>query len=127
MAIEVTIDYLYIHRADTPATFLNLELDALTEVSNRDGRIEVLAGGRRRSVFTEGYDKAIEITCEQVSRADVDVFRAWAEEGAFLYFREPRGRIVWGHIMSPSFEEISVVDKVDVRFSIREVTYSEAV
>jgi hypothetical protein len=127
MSVEVSVDFLYIHRVDAPATFLDIDVDAISEVSNRDGRIEVMAGGRRRAVFTEGHDTQLEVSCQQVSRADTDTFRTWAEEGAFLFFRDPRGRIVWGHIMSPTITETSAVDQTDITFSIRQITYTEAV
>jgi hypothetical protein len=125
MGVQVTVDYLYIHRVDWHPTFLKLDLDSLSEVSNRDGRIEVLANGRRRSVFTEGYDTLLEVACQQVSRSNTDTLRAWSQEGAFLFFREPRGRIVWGHIMSPTITETPVVDQTDITFTVRQVTYSE--
>lgn len=127
MSIKVTIDYLYIHRVDNPATFIDVELDGLNEYTNRAGRIEVLAGGRRRSIFTPGHDTMLEIKCEQVTRAHTDIIRALASEGAFLFFREPRGRIVWGHIMNPAIEETAIVDQTTITFSVQQVTYSEAV
>lgn len=127
MSIEVTVDYLYIHRVDDPATFIDVELDGLNEYTNREGRIEVLAGGRRRSIFTPGHDTMLEIKCEQVSRAHTDAIRAFAAEGAFLFFREPRGRIVWGHLMNPTIEETPIVDQTTITFSVQQVTYSEAV
>ena len=127
MPIAVTVDHINIHRVDDPATFLSLELDALSESSSRSGSIVVMAGGRRRSVFTDGHDTNLTVKCEQVSRADTDVVRAWADAGAFLFFRDPRGRIVWGHIMSPTIAEVDVVDMTDIDFTITEVTYSEAV
>jgi hypothetical protein len=127
MSVQVSVDFLYIHRVDSPSTFLDIDLDALTEVSNRDGRIEVMANGRRRAVFTEGYDTLLEISCQQVSRSDTDTLRAWSQEGAFLFFREPRGRIIWGHIMNPSIAETPVVDQTDITFTVRQVTYTEEV
>lgn len=125
----VTLDYLYLHRAEDPTTYLALDLDAEKAIESKGGEVRRLASGRRRAVVREGSSTALEIELEMVSRADRETLQAWIAEGALFMLRDPRGRVEWGHIFSVEVAEDALLEdeSANLTFRFDAVTFSEEV
>ncbi len=123
---STTLDFLYIHLASDPATFITFDLDAASARVDKLGAVYVGANGRRRAILTEGRDRVLSVALDQVDRSTVATLLGWIEEGRTLLYRDPRGRAAWGVVLSISITEVWP-DSLSVSFEFREVTYSEEV
>lgn len=124
---RVVLDYLYLHLAEDPATFLAVDLDGEDVETSKDGGVRTLASGRRRAVRRDGADRSFGVAMDLVPREVVTRLEEWVEAGHLLLYREPRGRVAWGHVFSLKVRERPAVDAADVSFDFEAITYSEEV
>lgn len=125
---SVNLDFLYLHRADDESIFLALDLAEEVATPQKQGEVRRLASGRRRAVLRPGSDHPVDISLDLVSRADRETLVDWIETGTLLILREPRGRVLWGHIFEAPVEESALTeDALSISFTFQPITHSEEV
>lgn len=124
---QVVLDFLYLHDALAPETFLTFDLEEESVSSAVAGEVRRLAGGRRRAILTPGVSRSVPVRLDLVTRTQREALEDWVGEGRFLMLREPRGRVAWGHIFSLEVSEMNLREECSVSFTFEAVTYSEEV
>lgn len=123
---STVLDFLYVHLADSPSTFLSFDVDAESATYSKPGKVEVGANGRRRAIFEAGADLDVTFSLEQVDREDYKTLQEWIGSGRTLLFRDSRERAFWGVIFDVSATE-GWPDTLSFSISARQITYSEEV
>lgn len=123
----VTLDRLWVHDADDPASYIKLRLEAAQDESTRSDEVVVSLTGRRRHVRTPQNSRVVDYKCSLVARQDAEQLEDWA--GQLLLFRDPRGRKFYGVTNDVETVEVPGVGTglVDLSFSVEEVDHDEAV
>lgn len=123
---SVALYELWVHAGDDLADYVTSD-GFLAESSSTSSRAEIrtYAGGVERLVTRPGTPRTLDVSMPQVAR---DVI-AWLEDhaGQVVMVRDPRGRLVWGMYSRVAVSEEAGPVLPDVSFTLRSVTYSEAV
>lgn len=122
---SVTLDRAFLSLAADPSKYVRVVTSDRAEVQAAPGEVRRMANGRLRVVSRAGNARTVGATLRTLSAADVATVRSWL--GSVVLFRDVWGRKVYG-----AFFEVDVVDAKDrsgqdVKLTLAEVTFSEAV
>lgn len=121
----VALDRAFLSLASAPSRYVAAFTTDRAEVQSAPGEVRRMANGRLRVVSRAGSARTIDATLMLLPPADVETVRSWL--GSVVLFRDAWGRKVYG-----AFFEIDVIDSKDrtvqdVKLSLSEVSFSEAV
>lgn len=122
---SVTLDRCFLALASDTENQLSAFSSDRSEAQAQPGEVRRMAGGRLRVVTRAGTARAIGVTLRQLTPAQVQQVRDWL--GSVVLFRD-----VWGRKMYGAYFDLDVVDAKDrlgqdVKLTLSEVTFSEAV
>jgi hypothetical protein len=128
---EVTLYYLYLNQVSSMATELELDLEQIGESIEDNHQIRRQIDGTYRVFISPGASHTIPVNLGLVTRTDGDQIRTWAETTTLVQLRDPLGRKIYGVIDRATLREEPMTDDTAtirrLSFSLREVTWSEAV
>lgn len=122
---SVTLDRLWLHRADDNADYILLQWEGAGGATSPNVTVRDLSGGRRRKVSRPGAARVLSYSIPAVSIAVREQVEAFAD-GGLLMIRDSRGRKEWG-VIDVRVKEWRNPQIADLDISVDLVTYDEAV
>ncbi len=96
-----------------------------TRAKSQEGSVERFAGGRFRSISTEGVAGSQTFTLRDVSPADLATLEGWI--GELVLVRDNRGRRMFGTYYQVNYADRPNENYYDVELNVLEVSYNEGV
>lgn len=127
MAVSIDIKSVRLNLADALDNFQDFPaMSELKTLDEKDGKIRVYAGGRRRSVTTPGISRSFQLTLPICTRVQIDWLKANVARGVLV--RDNRGnKIYCVYYKVPVVEFSGDIDEGDVTLELFEYTHPEAV
>lgn len=117
----ITLDRLYLHRADDLATYLAFYTSGRGDQRSLDGEVRAYANGRNRIITRAGTARSLPVTVRQATDADLDTLEEW--RGELLMLRDHRGRLVYGTYFTLAVADYKDRSGYDVSLEFVESTH----
>lgn len=123
----IYLTHLWVHDATNLANYAVLRFLDEAERATAPVAVRRYAGGRYRAVSVPGTARQVPFKLVKLERPDLEALQALIGDGRFVMIRTPRGRKLWGIVDAVESQERRAINKVDVAFTLTEVTHDEEV
>lgn len=121
--VAVTLDRTYVNLVSTGALVSAYTGRGQTRQYSQNGNVEQFAGGRFRSIATEGVRGQQTFTLRDVTESQLATLQAWI--GQTVLVRDTRGRRMFGTYYTVTYSDRMSTTYYDVSITLNEVTYNE--
>jgi hypothetical protein len=119
----LTLDRVWVNRMDSGESVSAMSGVARSRQHDMAGEVRTYAGGRQRSVTTEGERGQFAFTLRLVSQDAIDTLREW--KGLDVQVRDHRGQRFFGVYFAVNVIELREATLYDVAIELRTVTVVE--
>src|SRR5690349_4838281 len=120
---SITLTQTYINLVSSGALVAAYTARGRQRAYQGTGSTEPFAGGRFRSISTEGVAGSQVFTLRDVTDAQLDTLISWIGETVLV--RDFRGRRMFGTYYNISYSDRMKAGVYDVQITLNEVTYNE--
>lgn len=122
---SITLDRVWLSLASDPALSVAAFTTGRSEVLAVPGEVRRMANGRLRTVTRAGSSSQLGVTFRNLTPAQTSTLRSWA--GLTVLFRDVWGRKMYGAFFDGDIEDYRDRSGQDVKLTLSQVTWSEAV
>lgn len=121
--VAITLDRTYVSLVNTGQSIAAYTGRGRSRQYTQEGQVERFAGGRFRSIATEGVRGQQTFTLRDVTDTQLATLQAWI--GLTVLVRDNRGRRMFGTYYNVGYQDRMSVGLYDVSITLNEVTYNE--
>lgn len=121
--VALALDRTYVNLVATGALVSAYTARGRSHTYKVDGSVQPFAGGRYRSIATEGLSGAQTFMLRDVTDAQIETLKSWA--GQLVLIRDNRGRRMFGTYYEVTYADRMAEGYYDVSLALSETTYVE--
>lgn len=121
--VALALDRTYINLVSTGAYVAAYTGRGRSRSYKVDGSVQPFAGGRYRSIATEGTAGSQTFLLRDVTDAQIDTLKSWMSQ--LVLVRDNRGRKMYGTFYEVTYADRMMTGLYDVQLVVNETTYSE--
>jgi|SRR5882724_1076885 len=121
--VAVSLAYTWVNLVATGASVSAYTGRGRSRDYKTEGSVQGFAGGRYRSISTEGVAGQQTFVLRDVSDANIDTLKSWI--GQTVLVRDNRGRRMFGTYYDIAYTDRMLANYYDVTINVVEVTYNE--
>lgn len=121
--VAITLDRTYVNLVSTGALVAAYTGRGRSHTYQSAGAVQPFAGGRFRSITTEGVSGTQTFMLRDVTDTQLATLQSWIGETVLV--RDNRGRRMFGTYYEVAYSDGNTFGYYDVQLSVSEVTYNE--